>query len=38
MKTNVFTKSPNMTQEYCCTVVKLGEIQEIPNAKTVAKL
>lgn len=37
MKTNVFTKSPNMTQEYCCTVVKLGEIQEIPNAKTVAK-
>ena len=37
MNTNVFTKSPNMTQEYCCTVVKLGEIQEIPNAKTVAK-
>lgn len=26
-----------MSQEYCATVVRLGEIHEIPNARTVAK-
>lgn len=37
MEKNFFTKSENMVQEYCCTVVKLENIEEIPNAKTVAK-
>lgn len=32
-----FTKSEHMSQEYCATVVRLGEIQEIPGACTVAK-
>lgn len=33
----LFSKSEHMSQEYCATVVRLGEIQEIPGAKTVAK-
>lgn len=33
----IFTKSENYSQEYCATFVKLGEIQEIPDARTVAK-
>lgn len=37
MNNNLFTKSDTFSQEYCATVVKIGEIQEIPNAKTVAK-
>lgn len=35
---NIFlTKSENMSQEYCATVVRLGEIQAIEGANTVAK-
>ena len=37
MKNKFLTASENMSPEYCCTVVRLGEIQEIPGAKTVAK-
>jgi len=37
METKIFTKSENFSQEYCATVVRLGEIFEIPNANTVAK-
>ena len=37
MKNKFLTKSENMTQEYCATVVRLGEIQEIEGANTVAK-
>lgn len=37
MKNKFLTKSENMTQEYCATVVRLGEIQEIKGANTVAK-
>lgn len=37
MENKFFTKSENMSQEYCCTVVRLGEILEIPGANTVAK-
>jgi hypothetical protein len=33
----ILTCSDKMSKEYCCTVVKLGEIQEIPGANTVAK-
>lgn len=37
MENKFFTKSERMSQEYCCTVVRLGEILEIPGANTVAK-
>lgn len=37
MENKMFTKSENMSLEYCATVVRLGEIQEIPGALTVAK-
>ena len=33
----IFTKSETMSQECCATFVKLEDIQDIPNAKTVAK-
>ena len=33
----ILTCSDKMSKEYCCTVVQLGEIQEIPGANTVAK-
>lgn len=33
----MLSQSETMSQEYCCTIVKLGEILEIPNARTVAK-
>ena len=33
----IFTKSETMSQEYCATFVKLEDIQDIPNAKTVSK-
>ena len=37
MAKNVFTQSENMSKEYCCTVVRLGEILPIEGALTVAK-
>lgn len=37
MEKKFFTQSEKMSQEYCCTVVRLGEILEIPGANTVAK-
>lgn len=37
MENKFFTKSERMSQEYCCTVVRLGEIEPIPGANTVAK-
>lgn len=37
MENKFFTQSEKMSQEYCCTVVRLGEILEIPGANTVAK-
>ncbi len=27
----IFSKSKNFKQEYCCTIVKLGEVKDIPN-------
>ena len=27
----IFSKSKNFKQEYCCTIVKLGEVKPIPN-------
>lgn len=36
-KNKFFTQSEKMSQEYCCTIVRLGEILEIPGANTVAK-
>lgn len=37
MMKNLITQSENISHEYCCTVVRLGEILEIEGAKTVAK-
>lgn len=37
MNTSTICQSKNMSSEYCCTVVKLGEIQEIPGAVNIAK-
>lgn len=36
-KNKYLTCSKNMSEEYCCTIVRLGEILEIPGAKTIAK-
>ena len=27
----IFSKSKNFKQEYCCTIVRLGEVKDIPN-------
>lgn len=27
----IFSKSKNFKQEYCCTIVKIGEVKDIPN-------
>ena len=37
MENKFLTKSERMSQEYCCTVVRLGEILPIEGANTVAK-
>lgn len=31
MAKNIFTKSEKFKQEYCCTIVQIGEIKDIPN-------
>lgn len=37
MENKLLKRSENMSLEYCCSVVRLGEILEIPGANTVAK-
>lgn len=31
MAKEIFKKSENFRQEYCCTIVRLGEVKDIPN-------
>lgn len=34
---NIFTKSENFKQEYCCTIIKVGELKPIEGADRIAQ-